>query len=85
MGSVENVTSVLLNEPLLGVFSGDSLELAEFVGSCSSSGNSLAASSEADVEVHTENTSVGIVLNSEIDVFINTESEVAYNNKKYWN
>ena len=75
--SVENITSVLLNEPLLGILVGDLLEFAEFVGSLSSSGNTFAGSAEDNVEVHTENTSVGIVLNSEIDMFINSESEVA--------
>ena len=41
-------------------------------------GDSLASSSEDDVEVHTENTGVGVILNSEIDMLVDTESEVSY-------
>ena len=44
-------------------------------------GDSLASSSEDDVEVHAENTGVGVVLDSEIDVFVNTEAKVAYKKK----
>jgi len=32
--------------------------------------------SKLDVEIHTENTSVGIVLDTEINVFLNTETKV---------
>ena len=67
----------MLDEPELGLVLGDALEFAESVGSCSSLGDSLACSGEDDVEIHTEDTSGGIVLNSEIDVLINTKSEVA--------
>mgnify|MGYP000273933721 FL=1 len=54
--------------------------LSEFALSVLSSGDSLAGSSEDNVEIHTENTSVGIILDSEIDMLINTESEVTYIN-----
>ena len=75
-------SSALLGEPLLGFFTGDSLELAEFSSGVLSVGNSLASSSEDDVEVHTENTCVQVVFDSEIDMLINTETEVAYNYEK---
>merc|ERR1719181_1414334 len=75
--SVEDVTSVFLNEPLLGVLISDLLEFAESVSLRSASGHSLAGSAQHDVEVHAENTSVGIVLNSKIDMLVNTKSEVA--------
>jgi hypothetical protein len=65
---------------LLGIVGGDSLVLSEFALSVLSSGDSLAGSSEDNVEIHTENTSVGIILDSEIDMLINTESEVTYIN-----
>ena len=65
---------------MLGLISGDSLVLAELALGVLSSGDSLAGSSEDDVEVHSENTSVGIVLDSQIDMLINTESEVTYIN-----
>jgi hypothetical protein len=71
-------TSAFLGEPLLGIIGGNSLEFTEFSSSVLSLGNSLSSSGEDDVEIHTENTSAGIVLDSEIDVFFDTESEVAY-------
>lgn len=52
---------------------------AEFSLGVLSLGNSLTSSGENNVEVHTEDTSVGIVLDSEIDVLFNTKSEVTYN------
>ena len=74
--SSDDSSSHLLGEPLLGLISGDSLMLSELARCVLSSGDSLSGSTEDDVEVHTENTGVGIVLNSEIDMFINTKSEV---------
>jgi len=79
MGRSDNGTSALLGEPLLGIIRSDSLEFTEFSSGVLSLGDSLSSSGEDDVEVHTENTSVGIVLDSKIDVFFNTESEVTYN------
>jgi hypothetical protein len=67
-----------LNEPLLGLLLGDSLELSISVGSCSSLGHSLSSSGEDDIEVKSENTSGGIIFNTKIDVFINSKSEVSY-------
>ena len=52
--------------------------LSEFTFGVLSSGDSLSGSSEDDVEVHTEDTSVGVVLDSKIDMLIDTETEVAY-------
>ena len=52
--------------------------MTEDVAACASSGDSLSGSGEDNVEIHTENTGVGIVLNSEINMFIDTESEVTY-------
>ena len=48
-------------------------------------GDSLSSSGEDNVEIHTENTSVGIILDSEIDVFFDTESEVTYKIKSIIN
>jgi len=50
--------------------------LSEFALSVLSSGDSLAGSSEDNVEIHTENTSVGVILDTKINMLINTESEV---------
>ena len=76
--SSDDSSSHLLGEPLLGLISGDSLMLSELTRCVLSSGDSLSGSSEADVEVHTENTGVGVILNSEIDMLVDTESEVSY-------
>jgi len=80
--SGEDVSTVLLDEPVTGIISSDSLEFTEDVSLGTSTGNSLSSSGENDEEVHTENTSVGIILNSEINMFINTESEVTCNKNK---
>lgn len=77
--SSEDGTGHLLGEPLLGIIGGDSLVLTEFTLSVLSLGDSLTSSGEDDVEVHTEDTSVGIVLDTEIDVLLNTKTEVTYN------
>ena len=77
--SSEDGSGHLLGEPLLGIISGDLLVLTEFSLGVLSFGNSLTSSGEDDVEVHTEDTSVGIILDSEIDVLFNTKTEVTYN------
>ena len=50
------------------------------VANSASLGLSLAdtttGTSKLDVEIHTENTSVGIVLDTKINVFLNTKTEV---------
>lgn len=74
--SVEDGAAEVLNEPKLGVILGDTLELAETVGLSSSGLDSTTGSLEADGEVHAENTCGGVVLNSEIDMFVDTKSEV---------
>ena len=79
----EDGATELLDEPLLGLLLADSLEVTESAGSCSPSGHSLASAGENDVEVHTVDTSRGIILNSEIDVLVDTEAEVAYIIIKY--
>lgn len=76
--SSDDSSSHLLGEPLLGLISGDSLMLSKLARCVLSSGDSLSGSSEDDVEVHTENTGVGVILNSEIDMLVDTESEVSY-------
>ena len=76
--SSDDSSSHLLGEPLLGLISGNSLMLSELARSVLSSGDSLSGSGEDDIEVHTENTGVGVILNSEIDMLVDTESEVSY-------
>lgn len=43
----------------------------------SSETNSASWSLEDDVEVHTEDTSEGVILDTQIDVLLNTETEAA--------
>jgi hypothetical protein len=74
----EDSATELLDEPLLGLFLGDSLEVTESAGSGSAAGDSLASAGEDNVEVHAVNTSGGIILDTKIDVLIDTEAEVAY-------
>lgn len=81
--SVKDSASELLNEPELGLISSDFVESTNSVGLCFPLGDSLSLSLEDDIEVHTEDTSGGVILDSEINMLINTKSEVAciYNNK----
>jgi hypothetical protein len=78
--SVEDGATALLNEPHLGLLLGDTLELAEVRLACATLGNTFSNTTEDDVEIHTENTSGGVVLDAEINVFVNTKTEVTWNN-----
>ena len=78
INSSDDSTSALLGEPLLGFILADSLEFTENTSGMLSLVDSLASSGEDDVEIHTENTSVGIILDSQINMLFNTETEVAY-------
>merc|ERR1719263_1383139 len=77
MGGSDDGSSALLSEPLLGILGGDSLELANSSSGMLPSGDSRSCSLEDNVEIHTENTSGGIILDSEIDMLIDTKSEVS--------
>ena len=76
--SVEDGATEVLNEPKLGVVGSHTLELSNAGLLSSTLGNSVASSLEDNGEIHTENTGGGVVLNSEIDMFVDTKSEVAY-------
>ena len=76
--SSHNGASHLLGEPLLGLIARNSLEVSELSFSVLSLGDSLSSSAEDHVEVHTEDTGVGIVLDSKIDMLFDTESEIAF-------
>jgi hypothetical protein len=39
--------------------------------------HAVTLAGEHDVEVHAENTGLGVVLDAEIDVFVNAKAEVA--------
>ena len=76
--SVKDGATEVLDEPELGVILGNALELSDTALLGSPLGNSEAGSLEDNSEVHTENTSGGVVLNSEINMLIDTKSEVTY-------
>jgi len=78
INSSDDSTSALLGEPLLGFILADSLEFTENTSGMLSLVDSLASSGEDDVEIHTEDTGVGIILDSQINMLFNTETEVAY-------
>jgi hypothetical protein len=81
MDSVEDGATTLLDEPHLGLLLGDTLELADSGLVGTSSGDTFAATAEDHVEVHTEDTGAGVILDAEVNVFVDTEAEVAcYNN-----
>ena len=61
---------------MLGLIGRDSLEVAELSSGVLSLGDSLAGSGQDHIEVHSEDTSVGIVLDSKIDMLLDTETEV---------
>jgi len=64
-------------EPFHGFLFRHSLVVADSRFSVLSESNTSAFAAENNVEVHTEDTGVGVVFHAEIDVFLNTESEVA--------
>lgn len=76
--SVKDSASHILNEPELGIIFANALELSYGVSARSACSNTLSFTAEDNVEVHAENTGGSVVLNSEIDMLINTESEVTY-------
>jgi len=77
VGCSNDGAGALLGEPLLGLLLGNSLELADLTTGVLSLGDSATRSLEDDIEVHTENTGGGIVLDTKIDMLIDTEAEVA--------
>jgi len=76
--SVEDGAAELLDEPQLSIVHHDALEFADAVLLGPARGDSVARSLEHNGEVHTEDTSGGIVLDAEIDMLIDTEAERAY-------
>ena len=64
-------------EPLDRIFLGDSVAVSQMGSADLSLGNTVSWSSLADEEVHTVNTSGRIVLDTQINVFADTESKVS--------
>ena len=73
-----NIKSLIIDDNPLNIeILADLLEVAERSGLYSSSVDSLAGSAEDDVEVHSEDTGVWVVPDSQVDVLRNTETKVA--------
>ena len=75
--SVIDGTIEFSSEPFHCFVFGDSMFGSNGGFASSSESNSAACSFQNDVEVHTENTSEGIILNAQIDVFLNAETETS--------
>jgi hypothetical protein len=70
------VTTELGDEPLLSIFSSDSLLKTNVIAATLALRNTETRARENDVEIHTIDTDGGIVFETEIDVFVDTEAEV---------
>ena len=66
-----------IDEPLDGLALCDTLLNTNSADSSLTSANSETSTFQDNEDVHTIDTNAGIVLNSEIDVFFNAETEVA--------
>lgn len=73
---LEDGSIKLLLEPLDGVLLGDSVVDTDGRSASLSSGNSVTGSANDDEEVHTVNSDIGVVLDTKIDVLVDTETEV---------
>ena len=71
--------SELFDKPLLGLVFLDPLEFAEGRTLGLPVVDAFAGAGKYNEEVHAINASRWVILNSEIDVLFNTETEVAYN------
>ena len=76
--SSEDGASHGFDEPQFGIVLGNALELAYGVAFVLAVVHALALAAQDYVEVHAENTSLGVVLDSEVDVFINAKAKVTY-------
>ena len=77
LGLVENDTIVLLLEPLHGLLASHLVRVTKSASLGLSLRHATTGASQLHVEIHTEDTGVGVVLDAEINVLLNTETEVA--------
>ena len=75
--SVVDSSVIFSLEPFHSVFLGDSVLGSDDAFASSSEGHSVSRALEHDVEVHAVDTGVGVILNTQIDMLLNTESEVS--------
>ena len=77
MTSVIDSAVVFLFEPFHGVFLGDFVLGSNSAFTSSTKANPASWSLEDHVEVHTENTSEGVIFDTQIDMLLNTETEAS--------
>jgi len=75
--SVVNGTVIFSSEPFHGIFLWNSMLGSDSWFASSSQTNSASWSFEDNVKVHTENTGEWIILDTQINVFLNTETETS--------
>ena len=73
---VENDTVILGLEPFHGIVLGESVGESQAAGLVLLVAHVHAGTAEDDIEVHTVNTDGGIVLDSQVDMLLDTEAEV---------
>ena len=67
-----------LDVPFLSIFLGNTLAGADVGVAVLATGNTAAGALENDVEVHTVDTDITIVLKTKIDVFLDTKTKVTF-------
>ena len=77
--SVVDGAIVFPSEPFHGLVLGDFVLVADSSFASPSETDSASGSFQDDIEVHAEDTGEGIILHSQINMLLNTESEAAYN------
>ena len=75
--SIKDESVVLGFEKLHGVLSCHSLCNTNSIFASSSLAHSLAGLLKNYIKVHSENTSVGVILNAQVNMLLNTEPEVS--------
>jgi hypothetical protein len=61
----------------LGFFFGNSLGVSDFLTASFSESDSSSGFLQYNVEIHSENTGVWVIFDSQIDMFLDTESEIS--------
>lgn len=73
---MQNLSIVLLLEPSNGLLLVGLVGVSDSTSASLSSSNSSTVSAHDNVEVHTVNTDTWVVLDTQVDVLVNTETEV---------
>lgn len=74
---LEQDTLIRVNEPLHGLLAGNALKLSDDTDGSAAVLDTGTSATENDVDIHTEDTDGRIVLDTKIDVLLDTETEVS--------